>query len=157
MTHLKKIVLAAVIIALASTPALAKRPGGEGDFRHYGKMHQNFEMLKVALDLTPQQQEEIQQIIAKKKESTMPLRTQVHENKDALRKIMDKEVLNESQLQVLMQEKANLQTEMMIEKHELKTKIDALLTPEQQLKHAELRKLRMERKGQRRFAKGQDI
>lgn len=157
MKHINRIVLTLAIIALSAAPVFAKPHGGEGALGQGGKGHRNLEMLKLALDLTPQQQEDIQRVVAESRENSSELREKVHANKTALRDVMDENILNESQLEALLQEKTRLHKEMMIERHTTKAKINELLTPQQQSKHQELRQSRMERRGHKRFAQGRDI
>jgi Spy/CpxP family protein refolding chaperone len=155
MNTLKKLLLATTVICIAVTPALAKRHGGDGFMGHKGQGGMKMEMLKIALDLTEQQETEIQQIIDEQRKSTEPLREQVHANREAIRVVMDQDTLNEGQLHALMQEQSKLHTEMMVGKHATKTKIDQVLTPEQQQKHDELREARKERRGHKRLARNQ--
>ena len=155
MMNLKKLLLAATVVCIAVTPALAKRHGGDGLMGHKGQGGMKLEMFKVALDLTEQQEVEIQQIIDAQREMTEPLREQVRANRVAIREVMDQETLNEAQLETLMHEQSKLHTEMMVGKHATKAKIDQVLTPEQQQKHQELRDVRKERRGHKRLARNQ--
>lgn len=155
MMNLKKLFLAAAVVCIAVTPAIAKRHGGDGFMGQNGQGGMKLEMLKVALDLTEQQEAEIQQIISTQREKVDPLREQVRANREAIHEVMEQDVLNEEQLHALVQEQSKLHTEMMVGKHATKAKIDQVLTPEQQQKHEELREIRKEHRGNKRLARHQ--
>lgn len=155
MNNLKGLLLAVTVICIAAAPALAKRHGGEGLTGHQGQGTKQMNMLKVALDLSEQQQTEIQQIIAEQQKKAAPLREQVRANREAVREVMVQAALDEGKLQALMQEQSELRTEMMIEKHATQAKVSQVLTPEQQQKHEELRQVRKEHRAQKRLARQQ--
>ena len=156
MKTLRKVFLALAIVSIAAVPVLAKQHGGDGFMKHKGHKGMNMERLKVALDLTEQQQADIQQIINQQREKVQPVREQAQLNRDGIRELMDQENLDEAKLQALMQEQSKLRTEMMIERHATRAKIDQVLTPEQRQKHEELRELRQGQKKHKRFARYQE-
>ena len=155
MKNLRNVFLALAITGIIAAPALAKQYGGDGFMGHKGQKGMNVERLKVALDLTDQQQADIQQIINQQREKAQPAREQAQNNRDAIRDVMDQETLDETKLQALMQEQSKLRTEMMIERHATKAKIDQVLSPEQKQKHDELRELRQEHRQHKKMARQQ--
>lgn len=157
MNYSKTFILALIVTSMAVAPAFAKRFGPEDCFEQGGKGKQHFAKISEALELTTQQEEQIQAIIAGQREATADLREKVQANRDAMHGIFDQEALDESRLQELTREQAELHTELMIAKHATRTKIDKLLTPEQQQKHAELRQQRRDHREHRKGPNGWDM
>ena len=85
MKSYKKVLLALAVVCLASTPVLAKRFGDSGFTGHKGQGGMRIETLKVALDLTEQQQAEIQQIVNEQRENSQPLREEMQTRREAIR------------------------------------------------------------------------
>lgn len=149
MNSLKILTLALLITSLTIAPAFAKRHGCDSQFDHDGKKPRQAERFKQALDLTPQQETDIQGIRSESRERTATLREATKANREAIRENFGAEALDETRLRELSREQAELRADMMIAKHAMRAKINQVLTPEQQSKHKEFR---MERRGPHRGA-----
>jgi Spy/CpxP family protein refolding chaperone len=152
MYKLKTLALALLLTSLVIAPAFAKRHGGSGPCDHDGKGTGQIEQLKLVLDLTPQQETEIKGVFAESREKMAPLREKKHANKEAIHNIVDADVLDEPRLRELVREQTELHADMMIARHATRSRVNQILTPEQQEKRKALRQQRMEHKGSRRCA-----
>ena len=150
MYSLKTLPLSLLLISLAIAPAYAKRHGSGDPFDHGGKGPGQIERLKQALDLTPQQETSLKEIHTDSKEKTTTLRGEAEANREAIRDVFDAEILDEPRLRELTSEQAKLRSDLMIEKHAMREKVNQILTPEQQKKHEEFRQQRMGNKDHRR-------
>ena len=152
MNNLRFLTLALLITSLAIAPAFAKRHGCDNQFNHDGKRTGQIEQLKQALDLTPQQEVDIQEIRSASREQTASLREATQANREAIRESFGADTLDETRLRELIRAQAELRTDMMIAKHATRSKINQTLTPAQQSKHKEFRQQRMEQRGPHRGA-----
>lgn len=157
MNYFKTLILALIVTSLAVIPAYAKRFGQEGCFEQGGKGERHLAKVREELELTTQQEEQIQAIIVEQRKASADLRDKVHANREAIRNIFDQDILDESRLQELAQVQAGLQTELMITRHATRAKIDKILTPEQQQKHAELRQQHKDNRGYGHGPNGWDM
>lgn len=150
MYSLKRLALSLLLISLAIAPAYAKRHGFGDPLDHDGKGPGQIERLKQALDLTHQQEASLKGIHTESKEKTAVMREEAEANREAIKNVFDAEILDEPRLRELTSEQAKLRSDLIIEKHAMREKVNQVLTPEQQTKHEEFRQQRMKSKGQRR-------
>lgn len=117
--------------------------------RHQGKMAR-------ALDLSEEQQTKIRTIIDEERQKVDPLRAQLAETRDEMRKLSNAESFDESAVRALAEKKAKIQTELSVAKARTHNLIQAELTPEQR---AQAEKMRPEMKdgrcGKGRFWDGE--
>lgn len=137
MINFRVLALTVLFTSLIIAPAYAWRDGCN-TFHRESKRSQQVERLKQRLDLTPQQQQEFEEIQTAHREGTVLLRKELRKNKEAMRGILDAENLDEPRLRELTREQADRRAEIMVAKHATRAKINQLLTPEQQQKHKEL-------------------
>ncbi len=152
MHNLKTLAMTLLLISLSIAPAYAKRHGGNGPFDHNGKGMSQIEQLKQVLDLTPQQEADIKGVFTESREKMAPLREDQQANRRAIRDLSDAESLDESRLRELVRKQADLQAEMMVERHATRSRVNQILTPEQQAKRDDFRQQRTERRESRRCA-----
>lgn len=148
MRSIKTLALVCLLASLATTPAYAKRHGWGSSLDHDSEQSGKVERLSAALDLSPQQRTEIQDIISTSRQSTTALREARGANTRSIRELLTNGVLDEARLRELLREQADLQADRLIAQHATRTRIDQVLTPAQQAKHEDLRQLRLARKGE---------
>jgi Spy/CpxP family protein refolding chaperone len=145
MHNLKYLTLALLLITLATTPAFAK-PGQCGKACENGEQQATrLEHLKERLDLTAQQEAEIKEILASTEAKNEALREEKRVTREELREISRADTLDESRLRELVRKQSDQRTDMMIAKHATRTRINQVLTPEQQEQHEAFRQQRQER------------
>ena len=150
MYSLKTLALSLLLISLAIAPAYAKRHGFGDPLDHDGKGPGKIERLKRALDLTPQQEASLKEVHTESNDKTAPMREEAEANREAIQKVFDAEALDEPRLRELTSEQAKLRSDLMVEKHAMREKVNRILTPEQQKQHEDFRQQRMKNKGHRR-------
>lgn len=148
MRKLKTLALALLLTSLAIAPAYAKRHGGGSSFACDNDRMTKIEQLKEVLELSPQQEAEIQTIISERRQTMTAQREAGKAHKRSLRDIFASETLDEVRLRELLSKQAELKADKMVAQHATHARINQVLTPEQQAKHQELRQQRMERKGE---------
>ena len=147
MHNLKYLTMALLLTTLAITPAFAK-PGQCGKACENGEQQATrFEHLKESLDLTAQQEAEIEEILASTKAKHEALREEKRVTREELREISRTDTLDESRLRELVRKQSDRRADMMIAKHATKARINQVLTPEQQEQHEAFRQQRHERRG----------
>ena len=147
MHNLKYLTLALLLSTLAITPAFAK-PGQCGKaYENSEQQATRLEHLKERLDLTAQQETEITEILAASKERNQALREEKRTTRKELRGIASADNLDESRLRELVRKQSDQRADMMIAKHATRTRINQVLTPEQQKKHEAFRQQRQEHRG----------
>lgn len=120
-----------------------------GSARHPGRMAR-------ALDLSEEQQTKIQAIIAEERQKVEPLRAQMAETRDEMRKLSNAESFDEAAVRALAQKKAEIQTELSVAKARTHNLIQAELTPEQRELAEKMRPgLKDGRRGKGRFWDGE--
>ena len=154
MHNLKYLTLALLLATLAISPAFAK--SGQ-----YGKACENgeqqatrLEQLKERLDLTAQQETEIKEILAASKERNEALREEKRTTRKELQEISRAETLDESRLRELVRKQSDQRADMMIAKLATRSRINQVLSPEQQEQHEALRQERQERRGTGKHRQG---
>lgn len=100
--------------------------------RHQGRMAQ-------ALDLSEDQQAKIQAIITEERQKVEPLRAQLAETRDEMRKLSNAENFDEATVRALAEKKAEIQTELSVAKARTHNLIQAELTPEQRVQAEKMR------------------
>ena len=147
MYNLKYLTLALLLATLAITPAFAK-PGQCGKACEKGEQQATrLEHLKERLDLTAQQETEIKEILASTKAKNEALHEEKHITRKELREISRAETLDVSRLRELVRNQSDQRADMMIAKHATRTRINQVLTPEQQEQHEAFRQQKQERRG----------
>ena len=146
---MKRVGLLVLILTLAVPMALAAPQGrGRGGYGFGDQGMGPGEQLGFAfrqLDLTEEQKTEMKKIFEAEKSLMEPIRTQLRDNREALRKATESGQFNEATVTSLAQKQADLMAQMIVSRHRVHAQIWQLLTPEQREKASELR----EKAGQR--------
>ena len=129
-----------------STLAVEKR-GGDGAGMYEMRKGRHFDRMAEALDLTPEQREQIQAIRAAEQEKVAPLRQQMKEGREQLHAVIVKQPFDEAAVRTLAAGQAEIRTEMIVSHARVKNQIHALLTPEQREKAEQMRSSMKERRG----------
>jgi|GEM_PF-1040804 len=151
-------VIGASVLALAKAPpdgteSLVTEEGPsqagwcEGKGRQRGH---RLEMMAVLLDLTDEQRTQIKEIVAAEREATKPLVRQLRESHRELRAATQGGVFDEAAVRSLAAGQAGTFTELIVAKARVKSKIFAVLTPEQKVKAEKIRPLWEGRSGHHR-------
>ncbi len=145
----KKILVSSLVVGALLTGSLALAvPGGFGGGncgggkgqttmtyeQHEERMGVRLEKMATILDLSEEQKTQIGALLNQQWQGKQNLREQMQASKDALREIRSSDNFDEAEFRVKMAKQAELKTEMMVKKVELKKQVEALLTPEQQEK-----------------------
>ena len=143
---LKKTVGLAALIFLLPTLAMAYgghrgngfgtagRPGceyGENEWRGGDRQYRH-EMRAELLGLTEEQQEQIEAIRTAEIAAHRDLREKMLEYREQMRELTNEGTFDESAVRVIAEEKAKIQVEMAVARAEMRSKIHAIMTPEQQ-------------------------
>ena len=154
MHNLKYLALALLLATLAISPAFAK-PGQCGKaYENSEQQATRLEHLKERLDLTAQQETEIKEILATSKERNKALREEKRTTRKELREISRADTLDESRLRELVRKQSDQRADMMIAKHATRTRINQVLSSEQQEQHEAFRQQRQERRGSAKHRQG---
>jgi protein CpxP len=119
----------------------------KGKGRHSGH---RLEMMAEVLDLTDEQRTQIKEIVAAEWKATKPLVRQLREKHKELREATQGVAFDEAAVRGLAAGQAETVTELIVAKARAKSKIFAVLTPEQQAKAEKIRPLWEGRRGHRR-------
>jgi protein CpxP len=136
-----------IVLALLVTPVLAQRPGGHGP-RHGqfqgldGAMH---ERLFEQLDLTDDQREQIDELIADHHSLMQDRREQVRSRRTEVRDLTHADELDEASIRDAVMAAAAAEADMAVERARLRQRIHQVLTPEQQDKAERMIERRRER------------
>jgi Spy/CpxP family protein refolding chaperone len=114
-----------------------------------GHRGERMERIAQALELSDTQREEIAAIRSEQRQKTAPLRQQMMQNKNELRTLTGADSFDEAAVRSLATAQAELKTEMIVARAETRSRIHALLTPEQREKADEL--MAQGKKGKRGF------
>lgn len=144
MRNLRNMAVALVLASLATTPAYAGPHSGEPSPKHGGRGMKQLEMLEDTLELTAQQQTEFRAIVAESRKGMADREKELQVNRAAIRDTFAEDALNDSHLRELLHRQSELQTNRMVEKRVVHTRIKQVLTMEQQAKWEEFRRQRME-------------
>jgi Spy/CpxP family protein refolding chaperone len=143
---LKKTVGLAALIFLLPTLAMAYgghrgngfgtagRPGceyGENEWRGGDRQYRH-EMRAELLGLTEEQQEQIEAIRTAEIAAHRDLREKMLEYREQMQELTNEGTFDESAIRVIAEEKAKIQVDMAISRAEMRSRIHAIMTPEQQ-------------------------
>ncbi len=87
--------------------------------------------LSKALNLTEAQQEQVKAILESERETTAPLRQQLAETREKIREATLAQPFDESTVRALMEDQGKTRVELALSRARTKSRIYALLTPEQ--------------------------
>lgn len=107
----------------------------EGGFpgRHRGMgPGKRIDRMAKRLDLTEAQKEQVTAILASGREKADPLRRQLAENRETIRKAIEAEPFDEATVRALAQSQNEARVELVVSRARTKRQIFALLSPEQQ-------------------------
>jgi Spy/CpxP family protein refolding chaperone len=113
---------------------MADRPGcrdGENEWRGGDRQYRH-EMRAELLDLTEEQQEQIEAIRTAEIAAHRELREKMLEYKEQMRELTNEGTFDESAVRAIAEEKAKIQVEMAVARAEMRSRIHAIMTPEQQ-------------------------
>ena len=147
MHNLRYLTLALLLVTLAITPAFAKPGQCDKACENGEQQATRLEHLKERLDLTAQQEAEIKEILASTKAKHEALHEEKRVTREELREISRADNLDESRLRELVRKQSDQRADMMIAKHATRTRINQVLTPEQQEQHEAFRQQKQERRG----------
>lgn len=170
---MKKIIatiMATAVLAMGTVFAIAqnteKTEGDKASGKHsFGKhghgkrggRHGRGGMMFRGLDLTEAQKAQVKDIMEASRTKVRPIRESMKANRQKLNEVTTNGAFNETQVQALANEQANLSAQLLVERTRVKSQIFALLTPEQKAKAAEMRTQMKERfKGKGRHFRGRD-
>jgi protein CpxP len=130
-------ILALLAVIPASGWAFGGRGGdrGTGPGRHFARMARD-------LDLTADQKAQIKTILDAEREKSAPLRKQLADNREQLRKLAEKDPFDEAAVRKLAADQEKSHIEMVVSRTRTMNRVHALLTPEQQEKARKLRPFR---------------
>jgi len=149
---MKFVTIAAMTAGMAlaqQAPANPSAPAKTPVHRPFVRMRQH--MMK-ALNLTDAQKQQAKAIFQETREKTQPIRTELRQNRQAIREAI--KVDNKAEIQKLSKTDGELMGRLMTARNEAKAKFYTLLTPEQrataQKLHAQFRHRVEQRREQRR-------
>jgi len=125
--------VAAFALAPLSSPAYAFPHHGPDGMRH-------MERMADSLNLTEQQRQQFKQIHRDGRNAGMAIHDAMQDNRDAMMKLDPGAKNYSAQVAQLATEKAELVKQMTIHRGEQRSKVYAMLTPEQRSKAAEMKK-----------------
>lgn len=138
-----------------------KRGFGKRSGHHRGGGMRGGMMLR-GLDLTDEQKAQVKTIMQSSKETSKPIRQQMKANREKLQTLSDSGNFDQSQVQAIANQQGALSAQMIVEKEKVKSQINAILTPEQKAKAAEMkaqfkqkREERKQKRADRRAAKAE--
>jgi protein CpxP len=143
--HFRRLAIVIVLVLLA-TPVLAQGgPGrGPGHGHFHGADSPMHERVLEQLDLTDDQREQIDQLIADHRTAMKDRREQMRERRTAMRDLMHADEFDEAAIRDAAMAIAEAEADVAVERARLRHEIHALLTPEQQEKAAQMREKRRE-------------
>jgi len=109
-----------------------------------------FGRLAAVLDLTDEQEDQIEAIMEAERSTMMALRKQMREGRDELSEITKSGGFDETAVREVADRIAKAKTEMIVSRTRMKSKIFAVLTPEQRELADELQPLMGHKRGHRR-------
>ena len=111
--------------------------GGQGAMtfeQHEERMGNKLDRMGAILDLTEAQKTEIEALFNEQWQDHQQLREQMHASRDEMRGAQTPGDFNETDFRAKAAKRAELKTEMMVQKAKLRQQVYNLLTPEQQEK-----------------------
>jgi len=142
MKRFAAVVALMVLLTATSVVAQDKKPEHEGGMPGHGG-HGVGMIIKMAdeLKLTPVQKKSIAQVLKDNREKAKPLHEAMKKAFEGLHEVMDKTPGDEAAVRQAVKAVAMAGEEMIVNRGQMKAKIDAILTPEQK---AELAKKKAE-------------
>lgn len=110
--------------------------------QHEERMEHRIEMMSEILDLSEEQEQQIEALLQAQFEQKSTQREQMRAGQQELRDKMQATDFNEAEFRALAEQQAKLKIDLMVEKAKTKQQIAAILTPEQQEKAEKLMELR---------------
>jgi len=98
--------------------------GGDKQYRH--------EMRAEQLGLTEEQQEQIEAIRTAEMTARRDLMEKMQENREQMRELTNEGTFDENAIRAIAEEKAKIQVELAVSRAEMRSRIHAIMTPEQQ-------------------------
>jgi protein CpxP len=137
---MKRIAAAMVMVMLLATAALAAQEKGPAGHEGFGPGHgKGLVKMLEQLNLTPEQKHKVAQILKDNREQSKGLREAMKTAHEGMREVMDKTPGDEAAVRKAAQAMAKAGEELAVNMGKVKAAIDAVLTPEQKAKKAELR------------------
>jgi Spy/CpxP family protein refolding chaperone len=147
MRNLKTVALGLLLASLITTPAYAKRHGGDTSCNQDDCGMKPLEKLEKTLDLTAKQQAEIRAILAESRAGMAARGKEVRANRAAIRDTLSAATLDESRLRELLRKQTELQADRMVAQHAVRARIKQALTAKQQATWDEFRRQRTGHRG----------
>ena len=138
--------IAALVIGMAvfalsyALPRMHAQERGNGQLRKHGPGPEMVEHMARALDLTDDQQTQIKTILEGARSATEPLHSKMDEVRKQLEAATANGQFDEAQVRALANQQAQLMADSIVEHERTKSKIFAILTPEQRAKAEEMHK-----------------
>ncbi len=134
-------------LAQNSAPTSQEAVSADKDTGRWGKRgDRHFDRMAEVLQLTPEQQSQIKSIRTETREKTAPFKQQMRDLRQEMRQTSSVGTFDEDVVRSLAEDQAEIRTELMVEKARMRSRIHAILTPEQREKAEELRQMRGERR-----------
>ena len=118
-----------------------QRGQGMTQEQHQERMGERLEKMGVILDLTDQQQEQLKGLLDQQWQDHQSMRTKMQAGQENLREDKQGKKFNEAEFRAKAQKRADLHTEMMVQRAKTRQQVLAVLTPEQQQKAEKLREM----------------
>lgn len=141
--------LAIILVAIGTIFIFAQKADGDkGKFRR-GFGHRGFAKMAEKLNLTDAQKEQFKQIREASKSKVQPLWENMKSVRQQLQAATANGQFNETQVQALATQQANIMAQLIVEKERTKSQMFAVLTPEQQSQAKAIKEQMKERFKQR--------
>jgi protein CpxP len=144
-------VVCSALYAVAADPlsgsARVEKRAGDGPATYDMRKERHFDRMAEALDLTPEQREQIKAIRAAEQDKVAPLKEKLQKGREQLRVAAEQQPFDEAAVRALAADQAEIRTEMIVSHARVKNQIHALLTPEQREKAEQMRSSMKERRG----------
>ncbi len=150
--------------AQPNTPAVASAGQAGDDFpadQHHGmcgkQMHhkKHFGQFLKKLNLTAEQKTQVKQIMTEEREKIKPLAQSLKEQRKELRDLTKGGAFDEQKVRAAASKQANTMTDLIVARERMKSRIFAVLTPEQRDKAEQMHQKWMEGKKEGKKAKMQ--
>jgi periplasmic protein CpxP/Spy len=157
---MKKVIIAFIaisVIALGAIFAIAQKGDHKGGHKFGKRGHHGGGMMLRGVDLTDAQKAQVKEIMEASRSKVKPLRESMKANRQKLREATENGKFDETQVQALATEQANLSAQMLVERTRVKSQVFGLLTQEQKDKAVQARTEMRERfKGKGRHHRNRD-
>lgn len=156
---MKKTLLFIMVLccALTLTVSLAcARPGGNRGMvqlspaQQQQRLENRLEKMALTLDLTAEQREEIGAVMREQQQHQQQLKTNMAAGRDKLRQLRRQQPFDAAAFKAQGYEMVDMKADMLQQRAETRSKVDALLTPQQREKRDKLRALHQQRKQSRK-------